>query len=57
MSYQNKQCFSKNKTHRNKDFVKRSLQHDYSFYTKIPPHIQEAIELIKKLQEEKTNPE
>ena len=53
MSYQNKQCFSKNKTHRNKDYIKRSLQQDYSFFYELPPHIEEAVELIKKIQSSK----
>jgi len=52
-SGKNKPCFSKNKTHRNKDFVKQSLQQDWSFYIEMPPHIEEAIEIIRRLEREK----
>ncbi|BAQ86472.1 hypothetical protein [uncultured Mediterranean phage uvMED] len=57
MSGSMKPCFPKTKTHRNKDYVKQSLRQNHYFYYQVPPHIEEAMELIKKLQEEKTNPE
>jgi len=53
MSGKNKPCFPKNKTHRNKDFVKQSFQQDWSFYIEMPPHIEEAIGTIRRLEEEK----
>ena len=57
MSGSMKPCFPKTKTHRNKDYVKQSVRQNHYFYYQVPPHIEEAMELIKKLQEEKTNPE
>ena len=57
MSGKMKSIFSSayKKSYRNRDYVKDNLQQQYWFGVKekIPPHIEEAIELIKKLQEEK----
>jgi len=50
----------KSKTYSHKERIRRDrgeewkLVHEEITY---PPHIEEAMELIKKLQEEKTNPE
>jgi len=42
------------KSYRNKDYVKDNFQQEYSLYEEnYPPHIEEAIGIIRRLEEEK----